>query len=296
MSNDKSRKPKKSETLEVRIPYETKQAFLTACREDGTTASEVVRGSVQTYLDSREQPHPQRTSTLIMKFPRPVRRYAPRVAAGALAAIGLATFAVLPSAAAPDFATMFKQLDANGDGVLTAEEFSAPPRAETQRAELRAAKHLPQGVTAAIAGQTPMLFRLPAEPDRQLPPRTEILHQNLETTPPPTAAERRTDQFAALDADSDGKAILAEFTAYHRKLLTNGFAGLDKDGNDFLTRQEYSGIAVTLIVTPEGHDTRIMTKGSVGAVVSREAINAEFSRLDRNADDRLSVDEYLSPD
>ena len=46
MTSDRTPKPiksKKSETLEVRIPYETKQAFLTACREDGTTASEVVR-------------------------------------------------------------------------------------------------------------------------------------------------------------------------------------------------------------------------------------------------------------
>ena len=60
MTQDNSRdrprnRAKKSETLQVRIPYETKQAFLTACREDGTTASEVVRESVQTYLDRRER-------------------------------------------------------------------------------------------------------------------------------------------------------------------------------------------------------------------------------------------------
>ena len=55
-SNPKPIKSKKSETLEVRIPYETKQAFLTACREDGTTASEVVRDKVQDYLDARDRP------------------------------------------------------------------------------------------------------------------------------------------------------------------------------------------------------------------------------------------------
>src|SRR5262245_47049182 len=102
------RKAKKSETLEVRIPYETKQAFLTACREDGTTASEVVRTSVQTYLDKRERPDPQVERTLIMKLPQPVRRYGPRVALGGLAAIGVVGLAALPSAAAPDFASMFK--------------------------------------------------------------------------------------------------------------------------------------------------------------------------------------------
>ena len=125
-SGDKPRnRAKKSETLEVRIPYETKQAFLTACREDGTTASEVVRESVQTYLDERERPDPKKERTLVMKFPEPVRRYGLRAAAGGLAAVGLTTFAALPSAAAPDFAAIFKKMDANGDGVLTTEEFLA---------------------------------------------------------------------------------------------------------------------------------------------------------------------------
>ena len=81
--NPKPIKSKKSETLEVRIPFETKQAFLTACREDGTTASEVVRESVQTYLDTRERPAQQEKRSIVMKFPAPVRHYAPRVAAGA---------------------------------------------------------------------------------------------------------------------------------------------------------------------------------------------------------------------
>ncbi len=129
MTIDKPQKPtksKKSETLEVRIPYDTKQAFLTACREDGTTASEVVRETVQTYLDERERPSPKETRTLVMKLPQPVRRYGPRIAAGSLAAIGLATFAALPSAAAPDLAARFKLLDTNGDGALSADEFLGP--------------------------------------------------------------------------------------------------------------------------------------------------------------------------
>src|SRR5262245_35953241 len=123
MTDDKCRRVKKSETLEVRIPYETKQAFLAACREDGTTASEVVRTSVQTYLDERERPVPQEKRTLIMKLPQPIRRYGLRAAAGGAIAAGFTALAVLPSAASPDFAALFKTMDANGDGVLTAEEF-----------------------------------------------------------------------------------------------------------------------------------------------------------------------------
>ncbi|RYG35985.1 MAG: hypothetical protein EON93_05760, partial [Burkholderiales bacterium] len=64
--NQKPTRSKKSETLEVRIPYETKQAFLTACREDGTTASEVVRDGVQSYLDARERPPIQEKRSIVM--------------------------------------------------------------------------------------------------------------------------------------------------------------------------------------------------------------------------------------
>src|SRR5215468_6064011 len=94
---DQVRKEKKSETLEVRIPYDTKQAFLSACREDGTTASEVVRERVQTYLDERERPsQPQERPSIMknvlkfpdLKIPGPVRRYGWRAAVGGAAAVG----------------------------------------------------------------------------------------------------------------------------------------------------------------------------------------------------------------
>lgn len=118
---------KKSETLEVRIPHETKQAFLNACREDGTTASEVVRDQVQAYLDQRKRPSQQEEGrSNVMQLPISVRRYGPRVAAGSIAAIGLTALAVLPSAAAPDIKAQFGRLDTNSDGVLSVEEFLGP--------------------------------------------------------------------------------------------------------------------------------------------------------------------------
>ena len=44
------RPPKKSESLEIRIPYPTKQAFMERCREEGVSASEVLRGLIETRL------------------------------------------------------------------------------------------------------------------------------------------------------------------------------------------------------------------------------------------------------
>ena len=48
----KSREPKKTETLEVRLPPETKQAFMAACRANGVSASRVVRGLIRRHLRS----------------------------------------------------------------------------------------------------------------------------------------------------------------------------------------------------------------------------------------------------
>ena len=36
------RPPKKSESLEIRLPFDTKQAFMARCRDEGVTASEAV--------------------------------------------------------------------------------------------------------------------------------------------------------------------------------------------------------------------------------------------------------------
>lgn len=44
------RAPKKSENLELRLPHATKHAFMAQCRREGRSASEVLRGFIDTYL------------------------------------------------------------------------------------------------------------------------------------------------------------------------------------------------------------------------------------------------------
>lgn len=104
--------PKKSEVLEVRLPYEAKTAFMARCRETGRTASEAVR----VYIDQElEGPATKpRANGLIW---RAVAAAVAGLAVGAVAAPSLARPTTTSHAA-------FDRLDANRDGVLSFEEFS----------------------------------------------------------------------------------------------------------------------------------------------------------------------------
>jgi anti-sigma factor RsiW len=51
---------KKSETLEVRISLEIKQAFMTHCRDQGRSASEVIRDFVEGEVMERPCPLPSK--------------------------------------------------------------------------------------------------------------------------------------------------------------------------------------------------------------------------------------------
>lgn len=103
-----TRRLKKSESLEIRLPYPTKQAFMARCQADGLTASEALRGFIEGELQ-----------------PRPRRRRLRYLAAGGLAAAALAAVAA-PSIAGPAAsAAEFKRLDADHNGQLSLTEFTS---------------------------------------------------------------------------------------------------------------------------------------------------------------------------
>jgi hypothetical protein len=103
--------PKKSEMLEVRLPYETKIAFMARCRETRRTASETVRVFIDQELEGRAG-----------KLGRANLVW--RVAAAAVA--GLAVGAVAAPSLARPLAphAAFERLDTNHDGALSYEEYS----------------------------------------------------------------------------------------------------------------------------------------------------------------------------
>ncbi len=102
------RRLKKSESLEVRIPHPTKQAFMARCRADGVSASEAVRD----FIDGR-----------LAAAPKVGPRRGLRLAAGLLAAATVGAMA-LPSLARPGPVANFARLDLNGDGKVSAAEFA----------------------------------------------------------------------------------------------------------------------------------------------------------------------------
>lgn len=104
--------PKKSETIEIRLPYAAKAAFMARCHGNGRTASEAVRSFIEAEIQGGWRP----------------RRLKPLGAWQALAAAlgGLAVGAVaVPSLAHPTMNSraVFERLDHNQDHVLTFEEF-----------------------------------------------------------------------------------------------------------------------------------------------------------------------------
>lgn len=109
------RPPKKSESLEIRIPYEAKQAFMARCQREGRSASEALRGFIEAEIGPPPKARPRRL----------------RLAAGALiaAAVGAAALPSLARVQSADPAAdllrraAFAQMDANHDGVLSLDEY-----------------------------------------------------------------------------------------------------------------------------------------------------------------------------
>lgn len=109
-------KLKKSESLEIRLPYPTKQAFMARCRDDGRSASDAMRGFIEGYLEPA--PAPQ-TAKARSGWKLIAAGSAAALIAGAVAAPVLARTALTPTQSAAEF----KKLDVDGDGKLSLAEF-----------------------------------------------------------------------------------------------------------------------------------------------------------------------------
>jgi hypothetical protein len=136
---------KKTETIEIRIPFATKTAFMAKCRLEGSTASTALRSLIDRHLEDRDD---------VVVAPSPATHLPSfrHLIGGALIAAGLGAVALPalarpvcamgarawrpPSAAdaapqgsgAQDVRARFARMDANGDGVVSFEEFRRSQR------------------------------------------------------------------------------------------------------------------------------------------------------------------------
>jgi hypothetical protein len=173
------RPPKKSETLEIRVAYETKQAFMAQCRADGVSASEALRA----FIESRIAPPAGRRSLLRRGWP----------ALAGVAAVVLASASALPSFAHPGPRVAFDRLDANHDARLDFAEFARGARV-TVTVDVAGAAG-PGGAVVPVAYQQ-------RDPRGQVAVR--LAHQVLAST------------FAAADRNGDGVISFDEYRVLQR--------------------------------------------------------------------------------
>jgi Ca2+-binding EF-hand superfamily protein len=217
---------KKSDKLEVRLPHATKQAFLRRCQAEGRSASEAVRGFIDTYL---ARPLTQKELPM---YVRPTLAFA---AATAALVIGVVTLTATPSRAAPDFKAIFNSIDVNHDGKATKEELIG--------------KRTGGGVTGNPNGKRSGSVSLSAGFNEMDVNRDGVV-AFAEFEAFNLASIKRA--FLQMDANSDGKITLAEIHPAPADTKSSGmkvsgdaeafFMRFDKNKDGALTEAEFSDL------------------------------------------------------
>jgi hypothetical protein len=176
-----TRPPKKSETLEIRLSHDAKQAFMACCRAEGLSASEALRRFIEQSL---APPAVRR---------RPLCRRGPLLA-GAVAAVVTAA-AALPSLAHPSLRTEFDGLDLDHSNSLNLAEV-------TRGASVAVTVDL--AGTSAIRSDRGAILPVAFEHDARGQAAARLARQAVATT------------FASLDRNHDGAISFAEFSAAQR--------------------------------------------------------------------------------
>ena len=173
------RRPKKSETVEVRLSHDVKSALMEKARGEGRSASEVIRASIDCYLAEQ----PKETRPMISTLWKP----AAAIGATAIAAMW-AAIAPAPLHAKPDLKAVFQAIDVNRDGTISRDEFvqhASNPAVQKLHAEQKGGMH---AAMAAMHGQK--AHERPSE-------------------------DALRGHFSKIDADSNGSVTFAEFRTFH---------------------------------------------------------------------------------
>jgi hypothetical protein len=159
-----TRKTKKSETLQVRLPHGMKRDFMQRCEAENRAASDLIRDFIEGYL---ARPVEILTSEKAVMIRRTF--VYPTLAAASLlgAVVILSPGASQATSLRDDFAAM----DRDKDGFVVAAEYQPPEDGVTYSMSARSSPPSPAaGTTRISAGRSPAdtLARLDADGDRKL--------------------------------------------------------------------------------------------------------------------------------
>jgi len=272
------KRPKKSDTLQIRIPHATKEEFLDACESDGESASEVLRRSILDYLMRHKRPAGKPRQDLVLVLPAFLRRR--RIAIGATIAAAIGVMAVMPSAASPDLRAVFNRLDANRDGQLTPDEYFTTDG------------DMPWTITADA-----VVYRFDTEQSifldyYDLDGNGQDKGIEIHNAPPPPNPGPLSP---GLDTNGDGQVQFSEYEAQQLREMKSRFAKLDRDGNGMLNADEltlrpmdFSGVRSAVTVTADGR----VTMGLPSPPKPGE--KSPVAKADANKDGIVTLDEFLA--
>ena len=208
-----------------------------------------------------------------------------KIMLAALIVAGLSVASLQAEDSKPDQAGVFKRLDTNGDGKLTAEEIPAEKRAFFDRA-LRSGDG--DGDGALNAAEFAKAFSAGRDSDRERDSRPRRR--------PGSSSGSRSTPYAAgfikrLDKDGDGKVSSEELPETYRARLGGKFEEFDKNKDGALNQQEVAAMLTASNSsrrpsgTPSRDSDRPRPSSRDAAQPSQDGL---FAILDRDRDGKLS--------
>jgi len=313
-SETMSKTEKKSEVLEVRLPHETKKAFMEACKEKGETASGVLRTAIDGFLVARTV-GPIRSKLRDTVFV---------LAGAAIGAFGFSAVYAPKMDINPLAQQYFTKVDENGDQRVSREEFvnAIVSRGTTTRDDPKPDETILR--TTGVALIIPQTLSAELKNTGQLEGCFKTLAEMGDT--------ERAREFYSLDTDDDNQLSYSEFADSTRipsiAALKNAFRKKDVDEDRLLDRKEAAENIETWMeanATLQNERTsskylgvpQNCTAGNLQAGVGKLYIKFEqlkrridffsseavwlvdgmtderFAGLDRNKDTRLSFSEFI---